>query len=463
MNSKHLNIDLIILFTSILLVSLLFVYSSFTLLISLGIGCFAFLFLRMINQMGKGVPMKEVMGILLLIQVFVSPLFAYRYFDNKAHFTMYMPEEIYFYYAIPASLTFIIGLYIPLQKEKIDYKNIFLKLKDLSSKRTEKIAFTFILIGLSTTFLKDIIPNSLLFVFYLLKLLKFIGAFILFFSSNKLKFFWVSLVYFEFAYEIIEGGVFYDLFVWGFFIYMLLETKLKSTFTRKLLIIIFGFFLIYYIQAIKGAYRSEAWSNSGSSNNNTELFLNSIENKAIEGNVLESEDDFNHFISRLNNGWILSKVMHHTPKNESFTNGETLMSDLINVLLPRFIFTDKAKTGGKQNQKKFTRFTGRQLIGATTMRIGAISDAYINFGIIGGWITMFFLGLTFNIVLLFIVKMSLKNPFYILWIPFVFAYAIRMSDIQVILNYTFKALIFVIIITTFFLKNHSSKKSFQLK
>jgi len=121
------------------------------------------------------------------------------------------------------------------------------------------------------------------------------------------------------------------------------------------------------------------------------------------------------------------------------------------VLLPRFLFPNKSATGGKQNQEKFTEFTGRRLIGNTTMRIGAVSDGYVNFGIIGGIATMFFLGLIFNLILYFIKRLSISNPIFILWIPLIFAYAIRMSDIQVILNYTVKATIFVLVINFVFL------------
>lgn len=440
----------------------LLLFSKFSGSISFGISLFSFLFLKMINDLGTKIPIKEVLSILILIQVFISPLFAYRYFDNKAHYTMHINEDLYMFYVLPGTLFFLAGLFIPFYKKPVNYTNLFNSLKKISNKKVEQVAFIFIITGLSITILQDNIPTSLLFVFYLLKLLKFIGVFLIFFSKNKLKYLWIALVYFQFSIEIVNGGVFYDLFVWGFFIYMLLETKLKSSLLRKTIIILSGFMTIYFVQAIKGAYRSEAWSNT-KTKDNTELFINSIEDKADAGDVLESEDDFDRFISRLNNGWILSKVMEHTPKNEPFTNGETLKEDLINVLLPRFLFPNKAKTGGAQNQKKFTQFTGRRLIGTTTMRIGALSDAYINFGIVGGWLTLFFLGFTFNAILFFIVNLSLKNPFYILWIPFIFAYAIRMSDIQVILNYTFKALIFVIIINTFFFKVNSNPKSLKSK
>jgi len=439
-----------------LLLFILLNYSTnFGKLIITGLCITFIIFLRLINEIGKSIPIKELVATLLLLQIFISPLVAYRYLDNKAHFSMYVDESIYMMYAIPACIFFVLGLFIPIYVN-INYKTIFNNLISTASKRNEKIAFIFILLGVSSSLFGSMTPISIAFIVYLLKLLQFIGAFMLLFSQNKLKYVWVGIVYLLFFYEIVNGGVFYDLFVWMFFLYMLLETKLKSSFFRKIIIVLTGFYIIYFIQSIKADYRSEAWDENNKTDN-TEIFINVMEEKTNESNLLNNETDLDKFISRLNTGWILSKVMSFTPKSQPFTDGETLKEDLINTLLPRFLFPDKAKTGGKQNQEKFTKFTGRRLTGHTTMRIGAVSDGYINFGIVGGVITMFCLGLLINLILVIILKLNLNNPIYILWIPFIFAYVIRMSDLQVILNYTLKAFLFVIGINYLFFNNYKNE------
>ncbi len=361
---------------------------------------------------------------------------------------------MYMSFAIPASIFFTIGLFIPLSKQKVNSSTF-----DAINTNTDiiiKISLIFIIAGIVSTYLTPYVPPSLAFILYLVKLLKFIGAFLLLFSSFKYKYLWITGVYILFSYEIISGGVFYDLFVWGFFLFMLIENKIKSSFQRKLVIIICGFLIIYFIQSIKGQYRELAWSGTNEKSN-TEIFFDVAVNEKKESHYLKDESSFNRFISRLNNGWILSKVMEHTPAKQPYTEGETLKNDLVSVLLPRFLFPDKAITGGKENQRKFKKFTGRRLIGSTTMRIGALSDAYINFGPIGGIIIMFLLGFLFNLILFFIVKINKTITSFILWTPFIFSYAIRMSDIQVILNYTVKSIIFVFIIHFIFFRNN--KKS----
>ena len=456
LKSKELNINHLLIIISLVIFGVIYMFSSFSLAISLCLSVFIFIFSRLVNEIGKGMPIKELMSFLFLIQVFISPLITYRYLNNKAHFTMHIDESIYMFYTVPAALLFILGLFIPLSKSKNDYKSIFNKLGKNSTKKTDQVAFLFITLGFLSSFLYFILPGSLFFLLYLFNLLKFIGAFMLLFSKNRFKYFWVAIVFINFTYGIINGGIFYDLFIWVFFLYMLLEKKIQSSFTRKLLIITIGFFAIYFVQSIKSDFRSEVWDEKNTKES-SEIFLNVAQEKSNEKNVFKNENDLDKFISRLNTGWILSKVIEHTPRKEPFTNGKTLTSDLKSVLLPRFLFPNKAKSGGKENQKKFTKFTGRRLIGKTTMRIGALSDAYINFGIFGGVVFMFFLGLFFNFIFFLIIRISIKNYFYILWIPFVFAYAIRMSDIQVILNYTIKAFFFVVILNYIFLNPPSLK------
>lgn len=419
-------------------------------LISIGVFFTFYFFFRLINGLGSTIPIQELMSMLLLVQFVIAPLVTFRYFDNQATFIMYVYEDIYFGYAIPAVLFFILGLNIKIVKIQYSYKDAVGKIEKLLSNNSKK-AYSLIIVGFLFLFMSKILNvPSLFFVFYLVGLLRFIGAFMLVLSSNKIDFLVAIAVYVHFSIQIISGGVFYDLFVWLFFFYALIEFKWKSVFAKKLLLVVIGGVTIYFIQSFKADYRKEIWSNSKYVNQ-TEVFTNLAVEQLGQSDLFEEESNLDRFVSRLNTGWIVSKVMQHTPHYEPFVEGKLLKQDLINVFLPRFLFPNKTSSGGKENQEKFTRFTGRMLVGDTTMRIGAISDAYVNYGIFGGWVLLLLLGLTFNLVLIWLVRLSQGNPIYILWIPFIFAYAVRMSDIHVILNYTFKSAILMVITTRLYL------------
>lgn len=441
---------LIFVILSLIITVILSTSIELSLLLQLGFFITFLYFFKLIDGLGSTLPIKEVMSLLLFIQFFVSPLITYRYFDNDAIFHMYVNEEVYFTYVIPAVLLFILGLNLPLRNERRLYFNAIYKIKLQFGSKSAGKSINLILIGfLFEVAMKIVNIPSLFFVFYLGSLLRFIGAFMLYFSSHPHRYFYIGFVFIQFTIEIISGGIFYDLFVWLFFLYMLMEFRWKSSFLRKLSFIIMGGGIVFFIQTFKSDYRKQIWSNSESVNQ-TEVFAELAAEKIGNSGLIEEKSNLDKFISRLNTGWIVSKVLQHTPRYQPFADGELIKNDLVNVLLPRFLFPDKAKSGGEENQKKFTRFTGRRLIGNTTMRIGAISDAYVNYGVIGGWVFIFILGLFFNLVIYFLLSASKNNPLYVLWVPFVFAYAVRMSDVYVILNYTFKAVIVMIIVNRVF-------------
>ena len=52
---------------------------------------------------------------------------------------------------------------------------------------------------------------------------------------------------------------------------------------------------------------------------------------------------------RLNQGWIISRIMWHVPEKEPFAEGATIIEALNATLVPRFLNSDKAIAGGRKN------------------------------------------------------------------------------------------------------------------
>ena len=61
------------------------------------------------------------------------------------------------------------------------------------------------------------------------------------------------------------------------------------------------------------------------------------------------------------------------------------------------------------------------------MNLGPLGEAYANFEIAGGIFYMFLYGLFFNFVLSYLLKLSEKRPTIVLWLPFLFFYAISVE------------------------------------
>ena len=94
------------------------------------------------------------------------------------------------------------------------------------------------------------------------------------------------------------------------------------------------------------------------------------------------------------------------------------------------------------------KYSGIAVQAGTSMGLSSVGDAYVNWGVFGGVIFMFFLGFFYNEILNIFYKNSFVYPILILFVPLVFYYPIRPDcELQTILGHVFKScfLIFVMI------------------
>ena len=179
-----------------------------------------------------------------------------------------------------------------------------------------------------------------------------------------------------------------------------------------------------FIQFVKADYRSEirevplsAETSSGGADKLFEIAEKKYEEEGL------SDEYFQGLIDRLNQGWIIARIMYVVPEFEPFAEGETIREGLLAATVPRFLNPDKVKSGGAN----FERFTGMQLI-KTSMNIGVIGEAYANYGVNGGIVFMFCIGLFFNLALYILLRYAKKNYEVFLWIPFLFLYVVKAED-----------------------------------
>ena len=217
----------------------------------------------------------------------------------------------------------------------------------------------------------------------------------------------------------------------------------------KILLFVGGIFVVFFINSFKAEYRTilapaaiPIYSERAESKQ--KVFLDMAAEKATTTEGYYETSDLNNFISRLNQGWIFAKVLDHVPEKEPFTGGATFQNDIYTSIVPRFLDPTKTVRGGKEGAKKFERFTGRRLLEGTTMTIGILGDAYVNFGFTGAFIFMFAFGLVLNLVLYWIYDLSRVYPTLILWVPFIFFYTMRAgNEFGVVLNFMTKSLVVV--------------------
>jgi hypothetical protein len=373
---------------------------------------------------------------------------------------MSVDEEQYINFMLPAYFFFIVGLLIAFKKP-VNISNVIENLK-VKSTRNRKVGIALVIIGYLAVPVAIIAPTSLQFILGLISSFKVVGIFYLIFSNLKFKWVYISALFGIYAISIIITGVFINLFVWTLFFMIYISFQIKLTYNLKLASFITGCFLVFLIQSFKSDYRGVIYDNQ--SVNPISVFVGKAIEKANSPEVLKDDNNISSFIARLNQGWILTRVMNYVPSSQPYTNGKDILESLINSLIPRFLFPDK-EIGGSQD--KFHRFTGIQLVGSTTMNIGTIGDAYVNFGRFGGCIFMFIFGFVLNFIVAKIFSVSKSHPDWLLWIPLIFFYIIRAgNDFYVIFNFMIKTimlLLFVYYLSKFIYKrkNASRKKNFN--
>jgi hypothetical protein len=228
------------------------------------------------------------------------------------------------------------------------------------------------------------------------------------------------------------GVLIYMVILVGFLIF---SEKRLSFFTKSLLLIS-GIYFVFLIQSVKQEYRAVAWYKGV----DPVFFGELIFSKVTSPGQNLSERELFGMMMRLNQGWLICKTMYHVPKDKPYAYGSSIGLSLAATLVPRFIWPSKPKAGGAYNLERFWGYK----LNNYSMNIGPIGEAYGNFGKYGGTIFMFFYGLFFNYILNIILKYSVANPTWIIWLPFLFLYAIGTeTDMVSTFNYLVKSFIFL--------------------
>lgn len=400
-------------------------------------------FILLFNAIGYVLPVRYLLGAFMCVQFFIGPVLAYNGLDEYQyiHYKMMVTESDYFSYAIPAVMSFIAGLHLfagKLNGEIIDEKQV-----ELFVLRYPLLPYWFIGIGFVSSIVAGFFGAELAFVFYLLGGFKFIGLFLLIIGSKELKILPLVLVISSIVASSLGDGMFHDLLTWIIFIGAVFAIRYKFGFNIKL--IGSAAFLIFAVtlQLLKSAYREA--TDSGREETGVETFskLYAEENK---DKSMFSFERLAPTTVRINQGFIITNVMKNVPAMVPFSNGEEMYQVFEAGILPRILAPNKLNAG---DRFIFMKYSGLRIREGTSMALGSLGDAYLNFGITGGCVFMFLLGLLYSAILNVFYKQSKKYPVLILFTALVFYYPIRPDcELQTILGHLFKScfLLYVMIL-----------------
>lgn len=425
----------------------------------LGIITVSFVGYRFIGVLGKSIPVMEFMVLVAGLQWIVGPLIEYVSPSRHFKFYMYVEQEVYMSYVVPAYLLFTIIILLGLKRNS----RYFLELENLIY--YSRFGLYLVLLGVTYDLLSGFL-SSIGFLGYIISNFKFVGAIILYFSKDKKsrKLFYFVILFL--LYQSLSNAMFHDFILWSVFFYMFWAYRFKPSI--KTILGTFGIAILFLggLQTIKAAYRTQVWS--GYSGNKVELFFSLMANLYMSDDPSDGNSEFGNGNNvRLNQGWIISAIMHHIPQNQVYLEGQTITEAIRASLIPRFLDPDKPDAGGREN---FRKFTGLEINEGTSMGLSIVGEGYGNFGTFGGIVFMAFWGLFIIWIWTYIMKKAHHNILLISFIPLIFLQVVKAeTELVVVLNHLVKSLIFILFflsvtrkiwsIKTVYINQHSESES----
>ena len=381
------------------------------------------------------------------VQWIMAPWLSYGLGSTVATATlqrMAISAPEYFAYAVPVTLALVAGLYLPLSRRVRHQWNA--SDADRMS-RSLRITCEFMVIGgLILRYLIPFAPTSLRFAVLLLAQLSYVGAFALVLGRVRG---WVwrvaAVMLLETYYNTIDAQ-FLDLMLWGMFLAALLIYRFRP---RPRTLVVSGIVATIFLLALnimKLEYREVLRTTNVAAIDRPAVAAQAFAEALASPSALLVGQNLAINTGRLNQGWIISRVMIWVPESEPFARGETILSSIRAALLPRILDPGKATAGGFAN---LPRFTGLTLIGGTSMNLGMAGEMYANFGRERAVFAVFVYGIALGSLFAMFVRWSRQSPLWWAWAPMVIFTTIsaEMSTTEVF-NHITKAFAIMLAVTT---------------
>ncbi|HXD77285.1 MAG TPA: hypothetical protein VN616_05730 [Puia sp.] len=416
----------------------------------LAIILFISIILLMLDKLGKGIVLREVIALHTTFVCVLVPVLGFAVFNRSDRiariFLKYMmvPENVYFGFALPAIAGFVLVLCWPMNNGKYSDSGLYLReaiarAKEALQKRPT-IGVYLLAIGTVMFWVSKVLPSEVQFAFLLFFFAGFAGFLYIYFLEN---FRWRRILLFFFGAFIIltalSSGMFTIVAYMSLTLFSFFFLGRKTSLFKKLLMFLAGVFILLLIQSVKPAYRQLTW-NDNFEGNKALLFVNLLGNQLTDPKW-ESTDAFFPVYLRVNQGYNISLVMRRFPEKMPYDGGKNLFISLVSSFVPRIFWPDKPEAGGKYNMRYYA---GLNISGWST-NVGPLGEAYGSFGPVGGMIFMILLGLLIRWAYCLVFKKSVRWPLLIFWIPVLFyqvTYAAETDSLQIFNSLT-KAAFFI--------------------
>lgn len=437
-NTSLHKADYLFIFFSTLALALVF-HNPLTVL---GFGFFLILFMQFFREMENRLPVELIIVLLAGLQWVVAPAISYKMGIDHYKYHMYIPETEYMALAVPAVLLLYLG--IRLLQNKNNEKKVITELFRILPDRIHLNPYFplgLVFIGLAFTYLFRQLPGPLQFVGYLLAGVKYIGLIYFIFLRWRNGVVIGILLLMLTIYTSIRAGMFHEFFLWIMFIGLYVSQVYKPSVLVKWVAVFLLILMLLVIQLVKMEYREILWTgkiSTGYVTTYTELVMEKLENEELAGT-----SNIESTVIRLNQGWIVSRIISRVPSIVPFAGGETVRDAIRAAIAPRLVNPGKKTAGGKENYERFTGYT----LTRTSMGISLLGEGYANFGKTGALVFIFLVGIFYSLMIRLVYRLTRSYPSLILWLPLLFLHTIKAeTELIVVLNYLVKSFILVMLL-----------------
>jgi hypothetical protein len=414
--------------------------------------------LMVLDRLGKGIVLRELIALHSLFVCVFMPIFGYTVYNKGNALSslwvryMQVPADVYFSFALPGMSLFVTVLCWPINAKGISdqgtgLQNVIGRIKKQLT-RLHKASIYLVVTGVCMFYVSKVVPGVLQFVATLIFWSSFVGVLYLYFASyHKYRRLILGFYILFICMNAILSGMFTIIAYMGITLFSFFFIGKHIAFWKKLLTFIVAVSLLILIQNVKEAYRLQTWK--GDYQGNKILLFGSLVSERLSSNTgFFTEKAFFKIYYRTNQGFNVALVMRRFPRVQPHDNGNNLLLATASSLVPRLFWPDKPEAGGKFNMKYYTGMSIRNW----STNVGPLGEAYGSFGVTGGIVYMFFLGFFIRWVYQLVFVLGRKFPLLILWIPVLFyqiTYSAESDTLQ-ILNSVFKASFFVWLIYKIF-------------
>ncbi|MCP4174347.1 MAG: hypothetical protein GY758_26655 [Fuerstiella sp.] len=384
---------------------------------------------RFLHNLDKRPAVLEIAALIAVLQFIAAAVLMYRMGNDHSKYHMYVDEQTYFSYAIPATCCLLFGLFVQLPGTIATFK------APTPQVRLNSLGIALVVSGFLCSVSVNYAPVQVRFVFFLLAQLRYVGVLYLYFNKSSARWAATGLVCLSLIADSTRSGMFHELLLWGtllpafYFLARPPSMKLKVLFLASVVCAVAS------IQLVKHEYRELLWS--GRKASLSAVFLNTLAKGSAFGREWQEG-----LVMRVNQGWIVSAAMNHVPLLHGFANGETIREAVVTAIVPRILNDSKRTASGSDNTEEFT---GLQIWGNTTMALSPLGEAYVNFAELGGCAVMLCFGLMLNLIYHWLLRLGHIDQYFVFVIPLVFLQAIKMeTEFLTVFNHLVKSSILVV-------------------